>query len=71
MEGLRPFEQACAARGGVDTKEVQKGTFCSLKNPNLYLTGELLDIDGRCGGFNLHFAWASGFCAAKALLAKK
>jgi flavoprotein, HI0933 family len=71
VEGLRPFEQACAAKGGVDTKEVQKGTFCSLKNQNLYLTGELLDIDGRCGGFNLHFAWASGFCAAKALLAKK
>lgn len=71
VEGLRPFEQACAACGGVDTREVQKGTFCSLKNQNLYLTGELLDIDGRCGGFNLHFAWASGFCAAKALLAKK
>ncbi len=71
VEGLRPFDQACAACGGVDTKEVQKGTFCSLKNPNLYLTGELLDIDGRCGGFNLHFAWASGFCCAKALLVKK
>ena len=71
IESLRPYEQACAARGGVDTSEVEKVTFRSLKNPKLYLTGELLDIDGRCGGFNLHFAWASGFCAAKALLAKK
>jgi hypothetical protein len=71
VEGVRPFEQACAAKGGVDTKEVQKGTFCSLKNPNLYITGELLDIDGRCGGFNLHFAWTSAICAAKTLLSRK
>lgn len=71
VQELRPFEQACAAKGGVDTKEIQKGTFCSLKNPNLYITGELLDIDGRCGGFNLHFAWASAICAAKTLLGKK
>jgi len=71
VEGLRPFEQACAAKGGVDTKEVEKGTFRSLKNPNVFITGELLDIDGRCGGFNLHFAWASGYLAAKALLTKK
>lgn len=70
VEGIRPFEQACAAKGGVDTKEIEKGTFRSLKNNNLYITGELLDIDGRCGGFNLHFAWASAICAAKALLAK-
>lgn len=71
VEGLRPFEQACAASGGVVVREVQKGTFLSLKNPGVYITGELLDIDGRCGGFNLHFAWASGYCAAKALLRKK
>ena len=70
VEGLRPFEQACAAKGGVDTEEVQKGTFRSLKNTNVFITGELLDIDGRCGGFNLHFAWTSGYLAAKALLAK-
>ena len=71
VEGLRPFEQACAAKGGVDTKEIQKGTFCSLKNPWVYIMGELLDIDGRCGGFNLHFAWTSAICVAKALLGKK
>lgn len=70
VESLRPFEQACAACGGVDTRQIEKGTFRSLKNQNLYITGELLDIDGRCGGFNLHFAWASGFCSAKTLLKK-
>ena len=70
VEGLRSFEQACAAKGGVDTEEVQKGTFRSLKNPNVFITGELLDIDGRCGGFNLHFAWASGYLTAKTLLVK-
>ncbi len=71
VEGIRSFDQSCAARGGVDTKEIEKGTFCSLKNPNLYITGELLDIDGRCGGYNLHFAWASAICAAKNLLSRK
>lgn len=71
VQSLRPFEQACAARGGVDISEIEKGTFRSLKNKKLYLTGELLDIDGRCGGFNLHFAWTSAFCAARALLAKE
>ena len=34
--------------------------------PGLYVTGELLDIDGMCGGYNLHFAWASGMAAGKA-----
>lgn len=71
VESLRPFEQACAACGGVDTRQIEKGTFRSLKNPRVYITGELLDIDGRCGGFNLHFAWTSALCAAKALLAGK
>ena len=34
---------------------------------NIYLTGELLDVDGICGGYNLHFAWATGYIAGKGI----
>ncbi len=64
---LRPWNEAMAATGGVKTEEINYNTFESLKCPNLYITGELLDVDGKSGGFNLHFAWACGFTAAGAL----
>jgi predicted flavoprotein YhiN len=38
----------------------------SRKTPNLYLTGEILDCDGRIGGFNFQWAWATGFLAGRA-----
>ena len=37
-------------------------------HPNIYLTGELLDVDGDCGGYNLHFAFASGYHVAKTII---
>ena len=46
---------------------INYNTFESLTCPGLYITGELLDVDGKSGGFNLHFAWASGIIAARAL----
>lgn len=61
---VRPWNEAMAATGGVNTQEINYNTFESLKCPGLYITGELLDVDGKSGGFNLHFAWASGFTAA-------
>lgn len=61
---VRPWNEAMAATGGVNTREINYNTFESLKCPGLYITGELLDVDGKSGGFNLHFAWASGFIAA-------
>ena len=42
--------------GGVDVRELDEKTLMSKKEKNLYFCGELLDIDGDCGGFNLHFA---------------
>ena len=65
--GVRPWNEAMAATGGVNTREINYNTFESLKCPGLYITGELLDVDGKSGGFNLHFAWASGIIAARAL----
>ncbi len=62
---LRPWNEAMAATGGVNTREINYNTFESLPCPGLFITGELLDVDGKSGGFNLHFAWASGFAAAR------
>ncbi len=64
---LRPWNEAMAATGGVNTREINYNTFESLQCPGLYITGELLDVDGKSGGFNLHFAWAGGFIAARNL----
>ena len=49
-------------RGGADLSEFTENLESRLV-PGLYVTGELLDIDGKCGGFNLHFAWGSGIRA--------
>lgn len=68
---LRPWNEAMAATGGVNTREINYNTLESLKCPGLYITGELLDVDGKSGGFNLHFAWACGFIAAGNLSKEK
>lgn len=64
---LRPWQEAMVAAGGVNLREINYNTFESLKCPGLFITGELLDVDAQSGGFNLHFAWASGFIAAQNL----
>jgi predicted Rossmann fold flavoprotein len=57
------FEQAQVCSGGVNTKEISKTTLESLKAPGVYFAGEILDVDGICGGYNLQWAWSSGFVA--------
>ena len=59
------FEQAQVCAGGVRTDEVNPYTLESLYVPGFYLTGELLDIDGICGGYNLQWAWATGYLAGR------
>ena len=68
ISSTRGFKGAEVATGGVDTTEVSPETMESLKTPGLYLTGELLDVDGDRGGFNFHFAWISGMRAAKGVI---
>lgn len=63
ITGTNSFEQAQVCRGGVDTSEVNPDTMESLYVPGLYFAGEILDVDGMCGGYNLTFAWASGYVA--------
>lgn len=60
IDGTNPFEQAQVTCGGVSTKEVNPETMESKIVSGLYLTGELLDVDGTCGGYNLQWAWTTG-----------
>lgn len=60
------FEEAQVCAGGVDTREVHAPTLESRLVKNLFITGELLDIDGTCGGYNLQWAWSTGFLAGRA-----
>ena len=62
----RGFAEAVVAAGGVDVDEVDPTTMESRLAPGLYITGELLDIDGDSGGYNLQFAWSTGALAGMA-----
>ena len=59
------FESSQTCTGGIPLSEINTNTMESLKCKNLYLTGELLDVDGECGGYNLAFAWITGMIAGK------
>lgn len=65
VTGTTGFEGAFVTRGGVHLKEVRPETLESKKQPGLFLCGEVLDLDGPCGGFNLQWAFASGFLAGQ------
>ena len=58
------YEKAQATGGGIAMEEICPDTFECIKYPNLYITGELLDVNGICGGYNLTFAILSGIQAA-------
>lgn len=60
VTGTMPWENAQVTSGGIELSELNEKTMESKLVSGLYVTGELLDIDGPCGGYNLHWAWASG-----------
>ncbi len=66
------YAKAEVTAGGVDFREVERLTLESKLRPGLFFAGEILDVDGRIGGFNFQWAWSSGFVAgnAAALFAK-
>ena len=67
IKGTGSFEKAQVCAGGVKTSEVDPVTMESKIMPGLYLAGEILDVDGICGGYNLHFAFASGIAAGRSM----
>jgi predicted Rossmann fold flavoprotein len=64
------FKHAEASGGGIRTDEVDSKTYQSKKCKGLYLAGEVLDVVGNRGGYNLQFAWASGFVVGKSISKK-
>ena len=63
VSGVRGFEQAQVCSGGVALSQIDPVTFESKIAPGLYFAGEILDADGPCGGYNLQWAWSSGYVA--------
>jgi predicted Rossmann fold flavoprotein len=67
VTGSRGYSYAEVTAGGVSLDEIDPGTMQSRLMPGLYLVGEILDVDGRLGGFNFQWAWSSARVAAEAL----
>jgi predicted Rossmann fold flavoprotein len=67
VDGNRGYNYAEATAGGVALDEIDPATMASRRCPGLYLVGEMLDVDGRIGGFNFQWAWSSARVAARAL----
>ena len=63
ITGSQSWGQAQVTAGGISTREINNETMESKLVKGLYLVGELLDIDGDCGGYNLQWAWSSGYVA--------
>ena len=67
IDGSKGYKGAEVATGGVNTKEVDAKTMESKKQKGLYVVGEVLDVDGDRGGFNLHLAWVCGIRAGETI----
>lgn len=63
VKGLRPFKEAQVTAGGVDCRQIFPESLMSKKAPGLFFCGEVLDVDGDTGGYNLQWCWSSGYAA--------
>lgn len=70
VHGIADAKQAQVTRGGYAVRAFDARTMECLAYPGLFVAGEALDIDGRCGGYNLHWAWTSGMLAGRAAAGK-
>jgi predicted Rossmann fold flavoprotein len=67
VENLGGYDEAMVTRGGVCCREINPNTMESRIIPGLYFAGEVVDVDGDCGGYNLQFAFSSGILSAKSI----
>lgn len=67
IKGTKGFKESQACSGGVLLSEIDLRTMESLKIPGIYFAGEILDVVGPCGGYNLHWAFSSGLIAGEAM----
>lgn len=65
ISGARGFDSAQVTSGGIQVDEINPKTMESRLCPGLYFAGEIIDVDGGCGGFNLQWAWSSGLLAGE------
>ena len=68
VTGVQGFEQAQVTAGGIALDDFDWSTMESKRVPGLYAAGEVLDVDGDCGGFNQQWAWSSALIAARSML---
>lgn len=68
INGLQDFDKSQVTSGGVSVKDINLDSFQSKIREGLYFCGEVVDVDGICGGYNLTFAWASGYIAARSIV---
>ena len=65
IKGTKSWPSAQVTAGGVNTEEINQNTMESKLVKGLFFAGEVIDIDGQCGGYNLQWAWSSGFIAGQ------
>lgn len=70
VSGARPIDEAIVTAGGVSTREINPRTMESKLVHGLYFAGEVLDLDGYTGGFNLQIAWSTGWVAGNSVLSE-
>lgn len=66
ITGTNGFDRAQVTSGGINISEINPETMESKLKRGLYFAGEIMDVDGRCGGYNLQWAWTSGYISGKA-----
>ena len=65
VTGTMPWANAQVTAGGINVTDINTKTMESRKIPGMYFAGEIMDIDGDCGGYNLQWAWSSGYFAGE------
>jgi predicted Rossmann fold flavoprotein len=68
ISGTKGLESSEVSAGGVNVSQVEPKSMESKLQKGLYFVGEVLDVDGKCGGYNLHWAWASGYVCANSII---
>ncbi len=69
IKDYKGFENAQVCQGGINLKEISSKDMQSRIVPGFFMAGEVADVDGKCGGYNLQWAWSSGYIAAKGVKA--
>ena len=69
VDGFRPIDEAIITSGGINVKEISPQTMESKLVPGLFFAGEVIDVDGYTGGFNLQIAFSTGAVAGRAAAA--